>query len=272
MAIKSFRLLLLAAAVVLCGCSSDGNRQATHGNGNEVPAPGDKFIYGLACDGCSDTAVVFLPADCSDPVTYNIIEATRNHKVFGTPAIGDWIAVLVNPKNPHEALEVIDLDMLKGTWTYQVIPTLKENALKSKGEITAELTDSMKALLFVPREYGFTLKRQYQASSVGSVYRGNSLDHESLVEYPPVVRYTGWTIFNGKLILRGDTLDKTRHRLPERSVRRDTMELVFLSADSLALKHKGVVTGYHRQINAVEANRKASEAAKKQAENDTIRK
>lgn len=272
MVIKSFRLLLLAAAVVLCGCSSDGNQQTTHGNGNEVPAPGDKFIYGLACDGCSDTAVVFLPADCSDPVTYNIIEATRNHKVFGTPAIGDWIAVLVNPKNPHEALEVIDLDMLKGTWTYQVIPTLKENALKSKGEITAELTDSMKALLFVPREYGFTLKRQYQASSVGSVYRGNSLDHESLVEYPPVVRYTGWTIFNGKLILRGDTLDKTRHRLPERSVRRDTMELVFLSADSLALKHKGVVTGYHRQINAVEANRKASEAAKKQAENDTIRK
>ena len=161
MAIKSFRLLLLAAAVVLCGCSSDGNRQATHGNGNEVPAPGDKFIYGLACDGCSDTAVVVLPADCSDPVTYNIMEATRNHKVFGTPAIGDWIAVLVNPKNPHEALEVIDLDMLKGTWTYQVIPTLKENALKSKGEITAELTELLKALMVVPGEHAVTLKRKY---------------------------------------------------------------------------------------------------------------
>lgn len=263
--------ILLATIILLTACTGQGNKINPQGKRHEKQK-GDQFVYGLACDGCSDTTVVFLPYDGSDPISYSIINASRNNQVFGHPEIGDWIALLVNPKNRHEALTVIDLDQLKGTWTYQVLPKLKENALKSEGEIKAELTDSMKAILFVPREYGFTLRRQYQASSVGAVYRGNSLDQDSPVEYPPVRRYTGWAFYNGKLILRGDTVDKKRVAIPENKIKKDTMEVVFLRDDSLALRQHGVITGYHRQKNAMEANKKASEAAKKQAEKDTIKR
>lgn len=235
-------------------------------------APGDKMIYGLVCDGNTDSTLVFLPNTGGDPVTYNTIKATKAKKIFGHPEIGDWVGIMLHPDNPHEITMLIDLDQLKGTWTYQVMPKLKESKTKTASQIEAELTDSMRAILFIPREYGFALKRHFSASTVGFVYKGNSLNDESIVEYPPVKRYTTWRPYNGYLILTGDTLDSQRNPLPKNKIQKDTLEFVYMMDDSLALRVGGKeVIGFHRQKNVIEANRKANEALKKQTDKDTIK-
>lgn len=258
--------------IIICvACSSrySGDKSAID---KTKRAKGDKMIYGLTCDGNTDSTIVFLPNAGGDPVTYNIVKATKDKKIFGHPEIGDWVGLLLNPENPHEAIMIVDLDQLKGTWTYQVMPTLKESQTKSTRQIQAEITDSMRALLFVPREYGFALKRHFSASSVGFVYKGNSLESESLVEYPPVKRYTAWHPYNGYLILTGDTLDSQRNPLPKNKIQNDTLEFVYMLDDSLALRVGGKeVIGFHRQKNVIEANRKANEAIKKQAAKDSIK-
>ena len=91
---------------------------------DEVRLKGDHTVYGLACDGCSDSVIVVLRNEGGDPVRYNIVRAMKQRQVFGDIAIGDELAIVVNPRNPHEALEVIDLERLKGTWTFQVLPKL----------------------------------------------------------------------------------------------------------------------------------------------------
>lgn len=152
------------------------------------------------------------------------------------------------------------------------LPTIRATATQKEHEIEANLTDSMRALLFVPREYGFTLKRHRAASSVGNVYKGNSLTTEDLVEYPPVPHYTGWVTWNGKIILTRDTADmKTRQRLPEHKIQHDTLEFVYMKDDSLVLRSAGKVISFHRQENARDANKKAQAAAAKQAAADTIK-
>lgn len=261
---------IIACAIAACSKRKYTDKHTTTSITEKLP--GDSMIYGLACDGCNDTVVVFLPEDGGDPIYYDITSAMRNNKVFGHPEIGDWIAIMVNPDNKKEATMIIDLDQLKGTWTYQVMPTLKENALKSEKEIHEELSDSLRALIFIPREYGFTLKRQNQASSVGAVYKGNSLSDESIVEYPPVKRYTAWHTFNGRVILTCDTVDKNRVRLPDSKVKRDTAELLYMLGDTLTMSINGKEIGFHRQKNAMEANKKAREAARKQAKSDSISK
>ena len=98
--------------------------------------------------------------------------------------LGDALAIVPNPIDPLEAEMVIDLEQMKGTWTFQVLPKLKPNPTKTEEEILAGMSDSMKAALFIPREYGFTLKSYNQASPVGYVMKANSLEDESPVEYP----------------------------------------------------------------------------------------
>ena len=252
-------------SVVLCmACSSqyNGDKGAID---KTKKAKGDKMEYGLACDGSNDSILVFLPNSGGDPVIYNIVKASKGKKIFGHPETGDWVGIMINPNNQREATMVVDLDQLKGTWTYQVLPTIRESKTKSRQQIEAELTDSMRAILFVPREYGFSLKRHFSASSVGFVYKGNSLEDESLVEYPPVPRYTSWRPYNGKLIITRDTLDAQRQRIPDNKVIRDTLDFVFMMDDSLALRVDDTVIGFHRQKSVIEANRKANEAAQKQA-------
>lgn len=265
-------LVLLAVCLLLAACGSrKGNEKEAIDLSKKLP--GDQMIYGLACDGCTDSVLVFLPNDGGDPVTYNIVQAMRKHQVFGHPEVGDWVGIMLNPKDSTEAIFVVDLDQLKGTWTYQVLPTIRSTATQKEHEIEANLTDSMRALLFVPREYGFTLKRHRAASSVGNVYKGNSLTTEDLVEYPPVPHYTGWVTWNGKIILTRDTADlKTRQRLPEHKIQHDTLEFVYMKDDSLVLRSAGKVISFHRQENARDANKKAQAAAAKQAAADTIKK
>ena len=270
---KSFITIALTALslLTLTNCGRGNGQGDKSAIDVSAKLAGDQMIYGLACDGCSDSVIVFLPNEGGDPVTYHIVQAMRNKKVFGKPEIGDWVGLLLNPKDSTEALLVVDLDQLKGTWTYQVMPTLKESATKTERQINAELTDSMRELLFVPREYGFTLKRHRQATSVGRVMRTNSLADESLVEYPPVPNYTSWATWNGKLILTRDTVDKDRKPLPQSLIQRDTADFLLMHDDTLALRMGGQIIGFHRQESALTANKKANEAVQKQAAKDSIR-
>lgn len=269
------KIYLLFITITILSFIACYNQDATGDHGainNGIKINGDKTLYGLACDGCSDSAIVFLPNDGGDPLHFNIVNARKNNKVFGTLEIGDELAILLNPKNKKEAILAIDLEQIKGTWTFQVMPKLKPNPLKSEEQIMAEMSDSLKQALFIPREYGFTLKSYNQASPVGYIMKTNTLEDESPVEYPKVTVYTSWHIYNGWLYIYKDTVDEQGRRLPNDSVGHDDGTMVFLSADSMAAKFGKKVMQYHRKASAIEANRKAQEAEKRAAEKKNLKK
>ncbi len=234
------------------------------------PAKGDKAIYGLACMGCSDTAVVLLPNGGGDPIRYNILDAYRKHQVFGNIEIGDWICVIpCRDKNERNAADmVIDLDKLKATWTYQVMPHLRDVSHLSKRQqarILANMPDSIVETYMVPREYGFTLKRMSEARSVGYVMANSSVEDDSPVEYPPVPQYTEWHAYNGKLILVKGRYEFGGVVFNEKTTY-DTLSFVYMKDDSLALRDsRGNIQGYHRKTNAQAANAAARAAALKAA-------
>lgn len=264
---KSFLLMGLAACAL--GACKKGPRPPKMPLGNmpismSKPAKGDKAIYGLACMGCTDSVVVLLPNAGGDPVRYNILEASRNKQVFGNIEIGDWVCVMPCPDEKNHATMVIDLDKLKATWTYSVMPHLRDVTHLSKRQqarILANMPDSIVETYMVPREYGFTLKRMSEARSVGFVMQSTAVEDDSPVEYPEVPQYTEWHAYNGKLILvkgrqemNGIVFNKTTTR--------DTLSFVYMRDDSLALKDsKGNIQGYHRKKDANSANAAAKAAA-----------
>lgn len=234
------------------------------------PAKGDHAVYGLACMGCTDTAVVMLPNGGGDPVRYNILDAHRKHQVFGNIEIGDWICVIpcTDKDDKNGADMVIDLDKLKATWTYQVMPHLRDVSHLSKRQqarILANMPDSIVETYMIPREYGFTLKRMSEARSVGYVMQNSSVEDDSPVEYPAVPQYTEWHAYNGKLLLV-----KGRYEINgivfNKKTTIDTLSFVFFNNDSLALRDsRGNVMGYHRKANEHSANAAARAAAAKAA-------
>lgn len=235
------------------------------------PAKGDKAIYGLACMGCSDTAVVLLPNGGGDPIRYNILDATRNHQVFGDIEIGDWICVMpcTDKDDKNGADMVIDLDKLKATWTYPVMPHLRDVTHLSKRQqqrILANMPDSIVETYMIPREYGFTLKRMGEARSVGMVATNSSVEDDSPVEYPKVPLYTEWHAYNGKLILVKGRYEFNNVVFNEKTTY-DTLSFVYMKDDSLALRDsRGNIQSYHRKANARTANAAALKAALKAAE------
>lgn len=261
--------MVLALFAGSCTENATGDKSAID---NDIRFKGDHTIYGLACDGTNDTILVLLPNEGGDPVTYNILDATRNKQVFGSLSIGDWVGLMVNPKNKKEASLVIDLDELKGTWTFEVIPKVKATPTLTAEEAEAAMTDSMKAIYMVPREYGFTLKRHYQASPVGRIMKENTLNDDSPVTYPMVTNYTSWHIIDGRLYLYKDTVDDKGQRIPTDSVGFDDGTFVYLGTDSMAALFGKKVMQYHRKANAIEANAKAQEAEHKASAADTIKK
>lgn len=272
MKIKSFLIIALAAfALAACHRGPKPPKQKTIlPISMSKPAKGDHAIYGLACMGCSDTAIVLLPNGGGDPVRYNILDATRKHQVFGNIEIGDWICVLpcTDKDDKNGADMVIDLDKLKATWTYPVMPHLRDVSHLSKRQqarILANMPDSIVETYMVPREYGFTLKRMSEARSVGYVMANSNVEDDSPVEYPDVPQYTEWHAYNGKLILvKGRQVfngivfnEKTTY---------DTLSFVYMKDDSLALRDsRGNIQGYHRKANAQAANAAARAAALKAA-------
>lgn len=265
---KAIFTSLAVLALVLSGCGGKGKDKGTPIDQTPislaVPAKGDSTIYGLACDGCTDSVVVLLPNAGGDPVTYNIIDARRHGRVFGSPQIGDWLGVVPDPHNKRIAHLVVDLDEVKGSWTHTVMPTLRDvqkMTRREAREAIAAMPDSVKETYMIPREYGFTLKRQSQASPIGFVRQ--TADEESPVVYPKVPIYTEWHAFNGRLILVQGRMVYNGVVLNERE-KRDTLDFVYMKDDSLVLRDRtGDIVSLHRVTDAHQANARANAAADK---------
>ena len=249
-----FLLAIATALMVACGQRHQADKGvssdaiSTHKN-----APGDSALYGLACDGCTDSVLVFLPYSGGDPDTFDIINAFKQHRIFGRPHIGDELAVIVNPEDRQEALMVFNIEELKGTWCYMVSPMLRnvENMpRRMQRRIIENMPDSIKQLLLVPREYSLRLKRDNTAQVRGGMYRQTTTDDLSPVEYPSVKRYTEWHLYNGRLILKADTIPGfTREgQLPES----DTVDIRLLFGDSLVIEFPDHIQSYYRKVEEMQ--------------------
>lgn len=229
---------------------------------------GDSTIYGLACEGCSDSVVILLPGDGSDPVTYNIIDAHRHNRVMGRLKVGDWIGLMRNPTDSTVADFVLNLDELKGTWCYVVMPKWRDatNMTPQAQAILEEsMPDSVKKEFFVPREYGFSLKRQWTAQSVGYV-RKSPLEDQSPVVYPRLLYFTEWHILNCRLVMTSREYQKKddSEEMELAGYRNDTCDVVYLSGDSLVLASDGESRGYYRRTNVADINKEARQKAAEQ--------
>lgn len=266
-------LILLALTVIaLAACKKGSHHPRPNINlpiSTSKPAKGDHAIYGLACMGCTDSVVVLLPNSGGDPVRYNILEATRKRQVFGDIEIGDWICVLPTKGEKNHASMVVDLDKLKATWTYQVMPHLRDLShltRRQQARILANMPDSIVETYMVPREYGFTLKRMGEARSVGFVMQNSSVEDDSPVEYPEVPQYTEWHAYNGKLLLVKGRYEVQGVVFNEKPTI-DTLTFLYMKDDSLALSDsQGRIYSYHRKANVRDVNAAARAAAEKQAD------
>lgn len=255
------------AAGLLGACSSD---KATKDDSNiqlesELKITGDKTVYGLACEGCNDSTILLLPYDGSDPVKYDIIDATRNHKVRGKIKTGDWICLLTNKSDKHVADFVMDLDQLRGIWCYIVMPKMRDYTKMSKrlqARMMENMSDSMKETFLIPREYGFWLKRQWQAQSVGYVRESSTLAEESPVVYPQLGYYVAWGIWNGKIIIaRGIPKFSDTGQVTVTNMVNDTCDVDYLDADSLVLSSDGESRSYYRKNDINDVNKRANAIA-----------
>ena len=242
-----------------------------------VRLQGDNAVYGLACDGCNDTIVVVLPEDNSDPVTYNIMEAKRRKRVLGKVQIGDRLCIVLNKKNKKKADVVVDMDKLAGIWCYIVMPKMRDAgqmSAKAQARMMNNMSDSLKETYLIPREYGFYLKRDCIASSVGYVDDNNALAQESPVEYPPLGYFTAWHLWNGMLVITSGTpSSKNNGQIDVKSLQNDTCSIDYLYGDSLVLSSDGVSRSYYRKENINDVNRRAQAVAnelKKKALKETV--
>lgn len=268
---KYVELIIFTVGVIMitAGCRKENTpaEELTLEPENEFVVKNDSMVYGLTCDGTTDSVIVLWPFS-GNPITYSCIDAKQNGRVIGKPEIGDWVGIMKNPEDSTEAQMVIDLDMLKGTWTYPVMPVMKElqnMSRRMQRRMMANMPDSVKETFFVPREYGFTLKRGHAAQPVGRIMRSNSLQDDSPVQYPEVKNYKQWYMCNGKLLLisgfppmMGDTKKKTKPDVV------DTLEFRYMDNDSLILSQNGTTYHFHRKQNAIKANEAATKAAQKQ--------
>ena len=270
-----YHILLFIVSLVMtvfssCSDSSKTEESKRKGKMNdELKLEGDKTIYGLACEGCSDSTVVLLPNDGSDPVSYDIIDATQNHKVMGKLKVGDWIGLVLNPEDSTVADFVINLDELKGTWCYVVMPKMRDfdkMSEKLQKRMMRDMPDSVKATFMIPREYGFSLKRQWTAQSVGYV-KENSLE-ESPVVYPKLGYFTSWHIWNGKLVMTSGSpnFSATSKEISISNLRHDTCDIDYLGNDSLVLSSDGESRSYYRNSDVKNINKKAREIAAQRKE------
>ena len=260
-------IIVTLAAGLFAACSSD---KATKDLSNiqlesELKITGDKTIYGLACEGCNDSTILLLPNDGSDPVKYDIIDATRNHKVRGKIKTGDWICLLTNKHDKRVADFVMDLDQLRGIWCYIVMPKMRDYAKMSKrlqARMMENMSDSMKETLLIPREYGFWLKRQWQAQSVGYVKESSTLAEESPVVYPQLGYYVAWGIWNGKIVIaRGTPKFSDTGQVSVTNMVNDTCDVDYLDADSLVLSSDGQSRSYYRKSDINDVNKRANAIA-----------
>lgn len=145
---------------------------------------------------------------------------------------------------------------------------------KAQARMMNNMSDSLKETYLIPREYGFYLKRDWIASSVGYVDDNNALAQESPVEYPPLGYFTAWHLWNGMLVITSGTpSSKNNGQIDVKSLQNDTCSIDYLYGDSLVLSSDGVSRSYYRKENINDVNRRAQAVAnelKKKALKETV--
>ncbi len=234
--------------------TSCGSKQTKEGdkNSNAISMhenlPGDSAIYGLACDGCTDSLLVFLPYSGGDPEYYDIINARQQHRVFGRPHIGDAVAIMVNPQNSTEALSVINLSTLTGEWCFMAEPTLRT----VDGQLPP-IPDSILKKIMIPVEYTLKLKADNTAMATG-YHRTTTTTSQSPVIYPEITHYSEWNLYNGRLILRAKSISEDSKKDEYTNV--DTADIVMLMRDSLVLHIDGKNQSFYRKKEEGKEDRK----------------
>jgi len=265
-----FKLFAIISAILLSvtACSNKDNKKSDPMSGHtndEMKMTGDKTVYGLACEGCNDSTILLLPNDGSDPIKYDIIDAHNKKRVLGSIHVGDWIGVVLNKSDKHVADEVVNLDELKGIWCYVVMPKMRnyENMSKKlQKRIMKDMPDSVKQTYLVPREYGFWLRRQWTAQSVGYVSSQSSLEDESPVVYPQLGYFTSWHIWNGRLVVVSATpVFNKNNTITTINPKNDTCNIDYLGNDSLVLSDRDGARSYYRKKDIKDVNVKAKKIA-----------
>lgn len=265
---KIFVAIFIVITIVSCKRQAADTTNINDPFAGDYRMAGDSTVYGLACKGSSDDAILLLPADGSNPVRYDIVLATRRNKVLGSINTGDRIALVPNKKHANVADMVINLDELKGVWCYMVMPQMRQDSYEQEqvqDRTKDSMADSLALSLFVPLEYGFWLKSQGEAASVGYIRELNALVDESPVTYPSLDYFIKWQIWNGKFILASGKpkYDKDNTVDGYTDIRYDTCSIDFLSHDSLALTDRNGTRCYYRKKDANEVNKKAQAIADK---------
>lgn len=226
---KAFFVAVICCLLTACG-KKPIPRQQNDAISMRQNLPGDSTIYGLACEGCTDSIFILLPYSGGDPDTFNIIRAFEEHRMYGRPHIGDEIAVILQSDSTKEVRTTINVSTLLGQWNYMAIPTLRH-----PDKPMPPLPDSIRQRIMAPREYGIRLRNGGTAYTIGG-YRRNT-DEMSPVVYPTLKRYTSWKLYNGKMILLTDSASK---QLP------DTATIQLLRRDSLILRFSDHEQSYYR--------------------------
>ena len=246
---KAFLFLTIFVLLMACG----GKQQPSKDNISDAVSlqknvPGDSTLYGLACDGCTDSVLVLLPYSGGDPDTFDIINAFQQRRILGRPHIGDELAVILNPEDHDEAYMVINMESLKGLWCYQVSPTfraLDKMPKRMQRRMMERMSDSLKQLLLTPREYSLRLKRDYSVIARGAGFRQTTTDDMSPVEYPAIKFYTEWRLYNGRLILKADTIAGFSKEGAKPEI--DTVDIQLMTGDSLVLRFPDHTQSYYRK-------------------------
>lgn len=243
---KQTVIILAATAMLLGACHSGTQTEKNSTVYNEtVTLEGDSTVYGLACDGCTDSLLVYLPFSGGDPDTIDILNARVQRKVFGRPEVGDEVAFVLNASNKKVADLVINIDRLKGSWCYQVMPKLRRRlgaSADSVAQLPPDFPDSLRKKWFQPREYGLELQRDNIVRPIGTQTRGR--EQQGPVEYPKMKRYREWHIYNGHLLLMETRRDTTGAR---KTISTDTADIVVMRHDSLLLRFADHEQGYYRK-------------------------
>ncbi len=233
-------LLLFIAAVWLIWSCGDAKRPQ---NSEDVmidtlmTSANDSMIHGLVCDGCNDTIIIFLqqPYQGSDPDTLNILEASKQRKVFGHPDVGDKLALLRSKEDSTIGSFIIVLNDLEGAWCYKVKPSLRLRADvegHTENQQLSHLPDSVRELLNIEYEYGINIKSDHVASPIGWQDFSKSASEDSPVEYPTPPHYNEWRLSAGRFILLATSIDS----LQKVQIRKaDTTHLVELKDSTLVL-------------------------------------
>lgn len=260
----SHSLFILTILLAIFACGKDNQpveQEQVEIQTLSYVAQDDSTVYGLVCSGCTDSILVFLPDKGGDPISLNIYYANKAHQVFGYPEVGDKIAVLLNPEDSTEVMVAIDIDKLRGTWVYQEMPLFKfqrnseeiDSIRNTMSEEALQRMDSVLQTMRVPREYGYTFKRDFTMTSVGGPPRTTSLDSSTPVEYPPLKRYREWHIHNGKIVFTsgGMNMNDKNSNAQTNPLVNDTAEFIILLRDTMAIRFGDSIRGFRLKPDSI---------------------